>query len=244
MRSIRSYGLACAILWIASVGVWPVSPAEHGPFVVAEPRGHLENVAHDRELDTLVLSPFAVGGTEVPPQGFPLLVFNHGFLLRGDVYRSWGERLASHAFVVAPPTYPMLLFHPAHSALARSVQDVIDRHVARDPMPRVGVPVLFVGAESESSAHVLPPCAPVEENYQGFHEAASLPAMEITQIGAEHGQYVDSGAAAIMTACAPGTAEPESVRSTGAAHLTAFLLGRLRGDGAALEGLDEHLAKE
>ena len=310
MRARRRFSFACLILCIVSTGVWSVTPAERGPFAVAEFRECLEDTSRGRELDALVLYPMAAGSAETPAQGFPLLVFNHGFLLRGDLYRSYGEQLASHGFVVVLPTYPMSFFNLDHSALALDVQYVIDHYIdldadldsvlhgvldesmvgtcghslggklalleavgdarikaiaALDPvdsggpgaenpilypsvapelMSEIRAPLLFVGAELGSIAYLLTPCAPSAENYQRFYEAANPPAIEITQVGTGHGQYVDSGAEAMMAACAPGTAETEWVRASSAAYLTAFFLGHLTDSQEALDWLEERLAQD
>jgi hypothetical protein len=116
--------------------------------------------------------------------------------------------------------------------------------VAPELMPELKVPLFFVGAELGSVAYLFIPCAPVSENYQRFYEAANAPAIEITQLGAGHGQYVDPGAEAAMAACAPGTVATEWVQSSSAAYLTAFFLGHLRGDTAALGWLDARLAED
>jgi dienelactone hydrolase len=115
--------------------------------------------------------------------------------------------------------------------------------VAPESMPELKVPLLFVGAELGSVAYFFIPCAPEDENYQRFYEAANSPAIEITQLGAGHGQYVDPGAEAAMAACAPGTVATEWVRSSCAAYMTAFFLGHLRDDTAALVWLDARLAE-
>jgi dienelactone hydrolase len=261
-------------------------------------------------MDLLVLYPLATGDAAVPAAGFPLIVFNHGFLLRGDVYRSYGEHLASHGFVVALPTYPMSFYGLNHSALGLDVCYVINQCLALDVdttsplhglvdessigaaghslggklalleavtdsriravatldpvdgggpggsdpilypsvapelMPDLKVPLLFVGAQLGSVAYFLIPCAPEDDNYQRLYEAANSPAIEITQLGAGHGQYVDPGAEAAMAACAPGTVATEWVRSSSAAYLTAFFLGHLRGDTAALVWLGARLAED
>jgi len=295
---------------LVSAAAWAATPAERGPFGVAELHEHLTDPSRGREMDLLVLHPSSVDGAKVPASGLPLIVFTHGFLLSGGLYRSYGEHLASHGFVVLLPTYPMSFFDLDHSALALNVHHIIDHclasdansesalyglvdesligasghslggklalleavidarigaiatldpvdgsgPVAGDPirypsvtpelMPKISVPLLFVGAELGSVAYSLMPCAPLADNYQRFYEAANSPAMKITQLGAGHGQYVDPGAEAMMMACAPGTAAAEWVRASATAYLTAFFLWHLRGDGGALEWLDNRLAED
>jgi pimeloyl-ACP methyl ester carboxylesterase len=270
---------------------------------------HLVDTARGREMGLLVLYPLTTA-TGDPVARFPLILFNHGFMLWGDLYRSYGDQLASHGFVVALPSYPMSFSSANHTALAGDARFVIDHCLALDAQPegalsdlidetRIGasghsfggklsllvasmdsriravgvldpvdgggpapddpilfpsvapermadirVPLFFIGAELGGVSWFLIPCAPVAENYQRFYEAANSPAIEITQRGAAHGQYVDSGAEAMLAACAPGTADTEWVRSSSAAYLTAFFLGRLREDTAALAWLDARLAAD
>jgi dienelactone hydrolase len=270
---------------------------------------HLVDTARGREMGLLVLYPLTTA-TGDPVAGFPLILFNHGFMLWGGLYRSYGDQLASHGFVVALPTYPMSMAGISHMTLAADARFVIDHCLAlatdsgsplfglvdagaigaaghsfggklalleavtdprvraiaaldpvdgggllpADPiltpsvtperMGEIQVPLLFVGAELGGVSTALLACAPTSENYQRFYEAANPPAIEITQIGAGHGQYADPGAALILAACDPGTASAEWVRTSSAAYLTAFFLGRLSGDAGALSWLDARLGED
>lgn len=309
--------MACGLAVIA--GLWfagsaapaPVLPDQPGPFSMGEYREHLVDASRGREMDLLVLYPVPAGDAELPRDGFPLIVFNHGFLLRGDLYRSYGEHLASHGFVVALPTYAMSFAGVNHTELAADERFVIDRclaldgaagsalsglideskigaagHslggklalleattdgriaaiVALDPVDGGGGPVaddpvlypsvapermreiraslLLVGAELGGVAWFLIPCAPATDNYQRFFEAATSPAIEVTQVGAGHGQYADPGAKAMLAACAPGTVAAEWVRASSASYVTAFFLGHLAGDAESLVWLDARLTDD
>ncbi len=290
------------------------SPDEHGPFGIGEYREPLPDP--EREVELLLLYPLPVAEAPAPPGGFPLVVFNHGFLLRGDLYRSYGEHLASHGFVVALPSYMMSFESTNHTELAADERTVIDRCLALDDLPgtalfglvdeskigaaghslggklalleaatdgRIGAiaaldpvdggggpvpddpvpddpvlypsvapermeqihaPLLFIGAELGGIAWFLIPCAPAPDNYQRFYDAATSSAVEVTQVGAGHGQYVDPGGEVMLAACAPGTADGSWVRSSSAAYLTAFFLGHLAGDGEALAWLDARLTQD
>jgi dienelactone hydrolase len=309
MRSRRALFLAVAALCLASSAAWAGTPAERGPYSLGEFREHLVEASRGREIDLLILYPLTtVPGDPVPR--FPLIVFNHGFMLWGELYRSYGDQLASHGFVVVLPTYAMSMVGISHTTLAADARFVIDHCLAlsadaksplfglvdagaigavghsfggklalleaatdlrvraiaaldpvdgggpviHDPilypsvtpelMPEILAPLLFVGAELGGQSDRLIPCAPVTDNYQRFYEAANSPAIEITQIGAGHGQYADPGASLILAACAPGTASSEWVRSSSAAYLTAFFLGHLAGDASALAWLDARLAED
>jgi len=310
MRPAEGLYLGLAILCLGTFAARSSTPEEPGPFSVAELREDLIDPSRDREIDLLLLYPVGTEGTRVLAGRFPLIVFNHGFLLRGDLYRSYGEQLASHGFVVALPTYPMSLFALDHAELAVDVERVIDHCLAldgdarntlhglvdesrvgaaghslggklalleatndarvdaiatldpvdgggpgtEDPvlspsvapelMSEIEVPLLFIGAELGSLVSFLVACAPEPENYRRFYAAANSPAIEITQLGVGHGQYVDPGAEAMMAACAPGTAPSDWVRTSSAAYLTAFFLWQLRGEDSARSWLDARLAED
>jgi pimeloyl-ACP methyl ester carboxylesterase len=304
--------LFCVIAWLflASCAAWAASPAEWGPYGIGELREDIADVSRGREIDLLILYPLTTGAGEVPEAGYPLVLFNHGFMLWGGLYRSYGEQLASHGFVVALPSYAMSFAGISHTELAADARFAIDRclaldiqtgsalfglvdeseigaaghslggklalleavtdervraiatldpmdgggPVADDPilypsvaperMPQIHVPLLFVGAELGGIAYFLIPCAPPADNYEQFYEAANSPAIEITQLGAGHGQYADPGAESMLAACAPGTVSDDGVRSSSAAYLTAFFLGHLGGDASALAWLDAQLLED
>ena len=284
------------------------SPVERGPYDVGEFYLHLTDVERDREIDVLVLHPVETSGAARPLCGFPLIMFNHGFLLRGDLYRSYGEHLASHGFVAALPTLRMSLFKASHVVFAEDVRYALDQCLALDADPSsplyglidetavgasghslggklslleavddprvraiavldpvdvagpgasntpespsvapemmsaIFVPLLLIGAELGANEVFFTSCAPAGENYQAFFAAANPPATEITQIGVGHGQYVDPGAGLVLAVCAKGTAPDDVVRASSAAYITAFFLGHLADDAAALEWLDGRLA--
>ncbi len=292
------------------VGVWAASPDELGSYAVGEWSERLVDPATGRSVGLLVLYPALPASASPPAAGFPLILFNHGFMLWGDIYRSYGEHLASHGFVVALPTYPMSFSSANHTAVAGDARFVIDHCLALNAQPgtalsglvdaikigaaghsfggklsllvasmdarvravgaldpvdgggpapddpvlfpsvtpeRMGaiqIPLLLIGAELGGVSWFLIPCAPPAENYQRFYEAANPPAIEVTQRGAGHGQYVGPGAEAMLAACAPGTADTAWVRASSASYLTAFFLGRLGGDEAALAWFDARLADD
>ncbi len=310
MRLQRALSCTMVSLLLGSCALWAATPAERGPYGIGEFHDDAVDTLRGREIDLLILYPLTTGAGEVPEAGFPLIVFNHGFMLRGDLYRSYGEQLASHGFVVALPTYSMSFSSVNHTALAAderfiidhclaldrdagsSLHDLVDESeigvsghslggklamleavtdervraiatldpvdgggpVADDPvlypsvapelMPQIHAPLLFIGAEFGGVAYFLIACAPPSENYEQFFAAANPPAIEITQLGAGHGQYADPGAESMLAACAPGTATADWVRSSSAAYLTAFFLGHLESDTAALAWLDARLADD
>ncbi|MBN1858626.1 hypothetical protein JW848_05405 [Candidatus Bipolaricaulota bacterium] len=299
------------LIWLGMAGL-AAAPDEPGAYAVGELNVALEDEVRDREMALLVLYPIGHVSTDSctvqPP--FPLVVFNHGFLLRADGYRSYGEHLASHGFVVAMPSFPMTFFNVDHGDLALDVHFVVDTVLAlkQDPaspladridatkigasghslgaklslleavsderiraigvldpvdtgnplfnnprrypsvapelMPLVEVPLLFIGAERGSELVSFSPCAPAEDNYQRFYEAANSPAIEITQLDVGHGQYVDPGAEAATMACAVGEVPDEWVRSSSVSYLTAFFLGALMDDAQASVWLEQQLVTD
>jgi hypothetical protein len=116
--------------------------------------------------------------------------------------------------------------------------------VAPELMPELHVPLLIIGAELGSKLIFFSPCAPEDENYQRFFEAANPPAIEVTQLDVGHGQYVDEAAASVADPCAVGDVPGEWVRSSCAAYLTAFFLGTLLDTDGALDWLDARLAQD
>jgi len=296
----------CALLAPAAAAA--PAPDEAGPYATAQFETPLRDEARNRSIDLLVIYPLGADGR--PLECRPLIVFNHGFLLSAQGYRSYGEHLASHGFVVALPTFPMTFLNVHHARLAEDVHFAIDTLLAatdeathplaglidpsrigtaghslggklslleavddervracavldpvdegnplfKDPvrypsvapelMPELHVPLLIVGAELGSKLVFFSPCAPEDENYQRFFEAANPPAIEITQLDVGHGQYVAAGAASASDPCAVGDVPSEWVRSSSAAYLTAFFLGTLLDADGALAWLDARLAQD
>lgn len=307
-----SVRMLCAITVVATIclatGLWAaadVAPDEVGPYAFGEFSAGLADEARDRSMDLLVIYPIAEGGA--PCVGFPLIVFNHGFLLSAEGYRSYGEHLASHGFVVALPTLPMTFLNVHHAKLAEDIRFAIDYCIASneqedhplfgaidatrigasghslggklslleavtddrivaaallDPvdagspivkdlerypsvaperMPELEIPLLLIGAELGSVKVFFSPCAPEDENYQRYFEAANPPVIEITQLDVGHAQYVDEGVEAATSSCAVGDVPDEWVRASSAAYIAAFFLGTLSGSQQALDWLDDQL---
>ena len=160
-RAVHAGVLALAVL--AGL-IWPgmasfsAAPDEPGAYGVGEVMASLEDGSRGREMALLVLYPIGHVSTDScmvqsgdcmvksedcmvksedcmvqPP--FPLVVFNHGFLLHADGYRSYGERLASHGFVVAMPSFPMTFFNVHHVELSLDVRFVLDTVLALNHDP-------------------------------------------------------------------------------------------------------------
>lgn len=232
---------------------------------------------------------------------YPLVIFSHGFLLRGEHYRSYGEYLASHGFTVALPTYPTSLLNPSHvylkddllfvleyylqlraghplegaidparmgtsghslggkvSLFAAALDSRIKASATLDPvdggppsggdparfpsvtpemMDEIAIPLLFIGSDLGGE------CAPEEENYERFFEAANPPAIEVTQLGVGHMQYLDNPDCGFAcSVCLEGDTPSDEVRKAALTYITAFYMSYLQGKPTALEWLDERLA--
>lgn len=124
--------LFCIFAWllVTSCAAWATTPAERGPYGVGELHDDAVDAARDREIDLLILYPLATGTAEMPAAAYPLILFNHGFMLWGGLYRSYGEQLASHGFVVVLPTYAMWMVGISHVTLAADARFVIDHCLA------------------------------------------------------------------------------------------------------------------
>jgi len=301
-----------AAVWLCGIAITAigadVAPDGPGPYGIETYQTELRDEARGRSMEILVCYP--VEDEPEPAVARPLIVFNHGFLLSGSGYRSYGEHLASHGLVVALPTFPMSLLTVHHMRLAEDVRFVLDRlleasedpdhplfgridperigssghslggklslleavtddrvraigvldpvdegnplwedlirypSVAPELMPQLSIPLLFVGAELGRIVVLFSACAPEDENYQRFYEAANPPAIEITQLDVGHGQYVDEGAQGTDELCARGEVPSDWVRSSSVAYLTAFFLGTLTDSPDAMAWLDARLADD
>ncbi len=118
-----------------------------------------------------------------------------------------------------------------------------DRYPSVTPelMPDIHIPLLIVGSELGSKVAFLTACAPEEENYQRFFEAANPPAVEVTQLGVGHSQYVNKGNNPASFVCATGDVPDAWVHESTASYITAFFLGVLSNCQEASDWLDLRL---
>jgi len=137
------------------------------------------------------------------------------------------------------------LLDPVDGAPARSGNSERYPSMAPERMADLRIPLLLIGSELGRISALFPPCAPEDENYQRYFEAANPPAIEITQLGAGHGQYVDPPHDLLVaTVCVAGDVPSDRVRASAAAYLTAFFLDALRDAVYAADWLDRRLAEE
>lgn len=123
-------------------------PRELGPLDVNEWQSTLTDPSTGRSMDLVVLLP------ETPDRA-PLILFHHGFLLTADHYRSYGEHLASHGFVVAMPTFPTNFLTMDHAKLAVDVRFVLDTCLAMNLDPQSELHGRIDPARIGSSGHSL-----------------------------------------------------------------------------------------
>ncbi len=110
-------------------------------------------------------------------------------------------------------------------------------------MDRVQVPVLLLGAERGGVVRFGTPCAPPEGNYTKFFARASGPALEVTQLGAGHMDYLDDPDCGFACSlCAPGL-NPAQARADAQTYLVLFFRAHLLGDPGALGALTDQLAE-
>ena len=113
----------CGLLFVACVSDGSdVSPDQVGSYAFDELEVQLRDERRGRSMGLLVLFP----DHREDPSASPLVIFNHGFLLSSLGYRSYGEHLASHGFVVALPTFPTNVLDVHHVKLAEDVRFVLD----------------------------------------------------------------------------------------------------------------------
>jgi len=129
MGSRQTLLFAVAALCLVSSSVWAATPAERGPYGIGVLHDDAVDASRGREIDLLILYLLTTA-TGDPVARYPLILFNHGFMLWGELYRSYGEQLASQGFVVALPTYAMSMVAISHSTLAADARFVIDHCLA------------------------------------------------------------------------------------------------------------------
>lgn len=93
-------------------------------------------------------------------------------------------------------------------------------------LARIRAPMLLLGTEHGERVRFGMPCAPPDGNFRRFFAAAPGPALEITQVGAGHLDYLDNPDGDLLCAvCWPGT-DPKSAREN--AQLCSLLFRRQR----------------
>lgn len=108
----------------------------------------------------------------------------------------------------------------------------------------VRAPLLLIGAEYGERTRFGMPCAPPEANFRRFFAAAQGPALEITQLGAGHLDYLDNPECGFLCSlCWPGS-RPDAARAWAQTYALLFLRRHLRGEGQAYSELLALLARQ
>lgn len=99
--------------------------------------------------------------------------------------------------------------------------------VTPEMMGDVQAPLLLLGETLDGSGWTA--CAPTDQNYHQYFEAAKPPALEITVLGADHMDWVDDQNCLPCLACKKGTADHVEVKALTRRTTAAFFLAHLRG---------------
>ncbi len=152
-----------------------------------------------------------------------------GILLDRDRVALVGHSLGGKLSVLAAAARPVravVALDPVDSG-APGTSDPVRFPSAIAAMPKVAAPVLLLGAEYGERPRFGMPCAPPEGNFRKFFEAALGPALEVTQLGAGHVDYLDNPDCGLLCAvCWPGL-DPQGARSRAQAYTLLFLRAHL-----------------
>lgn len=98
--------------------------------------------------------------------------------------------------------------------------------VAPEKMAAIQAPLLLMGETLDNAA--LIGCAPADQNYHQYFEAAQPPALEVTVIGADHMDWVDDQNCIACLLCKKGSADHAEVKALTRRTTAAFLLTHLQ----------------
>lgn len=104
--------------------------------------------------------------------------------------------------------------------------------VAPDLMSSVSAPFVVVGETTSGTCTGFGcmPCAPTDENFQRYFEAAASPALEVDVLGAAHMSFLDDPNCGLTcSVCGAGSDDPAVTRTIARRTMTAFLEVTLRG---------------
>jgi len=113
--------------------------------------------------------------------------------------------------------------------------------VTPELMGQIQVPLLLLGETTNASGGLGTPCAPAEDNFQQYYQAAVSPAMEVEVLGANHMSFLDNPNCLVCFTCPKGTDDPATTRLVMRRLLVAFLADQLNTDspyGSWLAGAD------
>lgn len=99
--------------------------------------------------------------------------------------------------------------------------------VTPELMGDIQAPLLLLGETLDGTGWTA--CAPTDQNYHQYFEAAKPPALEITVLGADHMDWVDDQNCLPCLACKKGAADHAEVKALTRRTTTAFFLAHLQG---------------
>ena len=235
---------------------------------------------------------------------YPVVIFNHGFQLGPDDYKSYGEHLASWGMVAILPQYPGSLIAPrTHAELRNDLSAIID-WIEDEPAVLQGkadvsklglsghsmggkISLLFAATDDRASAvfavdpvdagppfsfnpndypsvtpELMPDvtavlaivgettngsgggfggaCAPADENFQQYYQAATSPAIEVDMLGANHMSFLDNpNCGFACNACPGGTDDPTQTRKLTQRIMIAFFARELADDASMIGWLTD-----
>jgi len=148
-------------------------------------------------------------------------LIRHGLARAGDIGvagHSMGGKASIMAALADPRFAAVVAIDPDENGYT---------HVARGPIAGLRVPLLVIGAEVAYKAFRL--CATPDGNYRSFWRHAPPGTTELTLLGADHVQVMDSPDEPGMGICRVGKVDSQKVRLLSRAATVAFLLRQLSG---------------
>ncbi len=100
--------------------------------------------------------------------------------------------------------------------------------VAPERMPDISVPIASLGETVDSGGGFMP-CAPSDENFKQYYDAATSPALQIEIVGADHMDFLDDPNCSACTLCGPGSTDPDVTKAYLRTYITAFFDLTLKG---------------
>lgn len=204
--------------------------AQHGfAVVLADPPAGLLSVSHvAMAADLSAVLDWALSATgpiadHVDLEG-PVALMGHSLGGKVSVMTASADPRVSALFALDPVNGGNPL-----SGYTAELPDIVP-----DLMTDLAIPMGFVG-EATNADNGLVPCAPADQNFQTFFEAAeSSPWAASWDIpGADHMDFVfDTGACLVCTQCPDGGADEAAVRAVTKTLAVAFLRRHLLGEGA------------
>ncbi len=100
--------------------------------------------------------------------------------------------------------------------------DANNPSVTPEQMTNLKVPLGVLGETTNTTG--LQPCAPADNNFEQYYNAAGSPALQVTVTGADHMDWLDNPSCGLVcSACPGGTANDQDVKSISRRTATAFL---------------------